>query len=157
MTAPGYCKACSSPLVKEINKRLARNDALVGIAEWCGKQGFAITRQKLGDHKAHITDPRTTFVEKARRNPEIRNGVTNDEFLQAVIDAAASRAELDPDAITITHGLKAVQVREARKEKSINVLLLLAETFTGKRLEQRPQPMIEGSWSEVPAPDEENP
>ena len=156
MTAPGFCKVCSSPLSKEIGKRLARGDSLVAVAEWCATRNFSVTRQKIGDHKQHITDPRSTFVENARRNPEIRNGVTNDEFLQAVIDVATARAEKDPDSISITHGLKAVQVREARKEKSINVLLLLAETFTGKRLEQRPQPMIEGSWAELPAPAEEN-
>ncbi len=148
MSAPGHCKVCAGPLAKEINKRLTRGDTLTALATWCDGRDFPVTRQKLADHKQHITDPRSTFVEHARRNPEIHNGVTNDEFLQAVIDTAAVRATIDPDSITITHGLQAVQVREARKEKQVNVLMLLSKVFTGQ-VEHQPPPMIEGSWSPV--------
>lgn len=152
MTTLGRCKCCAWEHVKELNRRLANDEALTALAAWADGRGFKVTRQKLADHKAHITDPRQTFVENARRNPAIKAGVTNDEFLQAVIDVAAQKAAEDPDSIGIAHGLKAVQIREARKEKQLNVLLVLAERLTA--LPTQPTEVIEGDWTEVPALEE---
>lgn len=153
MGATGFCKACSSPLAKQINQRLAADESLSAIVTWCKGRDFTVTRQTLARHKEHITDPRQTFVEKARRNPAIRNGVSNDEFLQAVIDAAAAKAESDPEAISVAHGLKAAQIRESRREKQTNVLIQIARVFTAQL--SQPTELIEGSWAELPAPAEE--
>lgn len=152
MTTLGRCKCCAWEHVKELNKRIARGDTQKAIVEWCATKDFQVTRQKIGDHTEHIRDPRETFVENARKNPAIRSGVTNDEFLQSVIDVAAQKAAEDPDSIGIAHGLKAVQIREARKEKQLNVLLVLAERLTA--LPTQPTDIIEGDWTEVPALEE---
>lgn len=149
MTRLGWCKACASPLVKAINKKLAAGESYTAVAEWCKSKDFPITRQKLADHREHITDPRQTFVENARRNPTIKNNVSNDEFLQAVIDTATAKIEADPDAIGVAHGLKAVQIRESRGQKQGNFLFIIAQTMTGALPTTNPAPeLIEGEWSE---------
>lgn len=143
MSSLGFCKVCKSSLVKEINKRLKRGDAYPPLVEWCKSHDFKVTRQKLADHKKHITDPRETLVDHARRNPAIRNGVSNDEFLQSIIDIAATRISENPDEISVTHALKAAQIRESRKQSQSNVLVLFAKASMG--LENQ-QPVIEGEW-----------
>lgn len=149
MTTLGRCKVCASSLLKDINKRLANDQSFQSVADWCKAKGFPVTRQKLADHKKHITDPRQTLVEHSRRNPAIKSNVSNDDFLQAVIDVSAAKIEADPDSIGVMHGLKAVQIREARREKSVNVLMLLARAFTGN-IETQPVELIEGSYTELP-------
>lgn len=146
MSALGYCKCCASPLVKEINKRLKRGDTYPAIVAWCGQRDFKVTRQKLADHKEHITDQKETLVEHAKKNPAIRNGVSNDEFLQAVIDIAAQKVAENPDEVTLAHALKAAQIREARKQNTTNVMLLFAERSMGLLPGQRPE-MIEGEYA----------
>jgi hypothetical protein len=144
----GFCKVCRSSLVKEINKRLKRSDPYPSIVEWCATHNFKVTRQKLADHKQHITDPKETLVEHARRNPAIKNGVSNDEFLQAIVDIASSRIAENPDEVTLTHALKAAQIRESRKQSQSNVLILLAQASRG-RLTAPQEELIEGDWRPV--------
>lgn len=146
MSSLGFCKVCKSSLAKEINKRLKRSDSYPTIVEWCKAHGFSVTRQKLADHRKHITDPKETLVDHARRNPAIKNGVTNDEFLQSVIDIAASRIAENPDEITLTHALKAAQIRESRKQQQPNVLVLFAKASMGLPANQD---VIEGQWRPV--------
>ena len=148
MTTLGHCRACRWERAKELNKRLARGDQLNATVEWADSKDFKISRWTLAKHKEHITDPRQTFVEAARSNPAIKGNVSNDEFLQAVIDAAASNAITNPEAITVSHGLKAAQIREAQKDKQVNVLMLLARAFT-QRIETQPVELIEGSYTEL--------
>lgn len=150
MTTLGRCKVCASPLLKDINKRLVNNESHPAVAAWCATKGFSVTRQKIGDHKKHITDPRQTFVEHARRNPAIKANVSNDEFLQAVIDVAATKIEADPDAIGVQHGLKAVQIREGRHQSQNNYLLIIAQKLTALPTTQ-PVALIEGEWHEETA------
>lgn len=111
--------------------------------QWLGTKQFKVTRQTIYNHRAHITDPKVTFVEEARKKPVIK--VSNDDFLQAVIDAAANRVVEDPDSVTIEQGLKAVAVRENRREKQVNILLAVAELVTSRQ----PIEMIEGVYREV--------
>lgn len=148
MSSLGFCKVCRSSLVKEINKRLKRSDPYPSIVEWCASHGFKVTRQKLADHKQHITDPKETLVEHARRNPAIKNGVSNDEFLQAIVDIASTRIAENPDEVTLTHALKAAQIRESRKQSTANVLLVFAERSMGRLPGQQPD-VIEGEYAVV--------
>lgn len=146
MSSLGFCKVCKSSLVKEINKRLKRSDTYPSIVEWCKSHDFSVTRQKLADHKAHITDPKETLVDHAKRNPAIKNGVTEDEFSQAILDIAYQRAMENPDDITVNHGIQIVKVRAAKKQSQSNVLILLAQASRG-RLSAPQEEMIEGEWS----------
>lgn len=148
MSSLGYCKVCKSSLVREINKRLKRSDSYPSIVEWCATHDFKVTRQKLADHKQHITDPKETLVDHARRNPAIKNGVSNDEFLQAIVDIASTRIAENPDEVTLTHALKAAQIREAKKQSKNNLLVVFAERSMG-RLPGQPVDVIEGSWTPV--------
>lgn len=152
MSSLGYCKVCRSSLVREINKRLKRDDTYPSIVEWCATHDFKVTRQKLADHKAHITDPKETLVDHARRNPAIKNGVSNDEFLQAIVDIATQRISVNPDEVTLGHALKAAQIRETRKQGQTNVLVQIARVFTAQIEPPKPTEMIEGSWAELPVP-----
>lgn len=133
--------------------RLARGDTLEAVVEFCASHDFKVSLRTLGTHRSHITDPRTTFVEAARKNPAIRNGVTNDDFLQAVTDAALAKIEADPDSVNVSHGLKAVAIREARKAQQANVLILIAQAFTGQVETTKPE-LIEGSYTLLPPVEE---
>lgn len=138
----GACKVCSSPFAKEVNKRLGSGQSAPQIVQWLQQaKGFGVTRQTLYNHREHVTDPRTTFVEEARRNPAIKN-VSNDEFLAAVVDAAAARVAQNPDDVTIEQGLKAVSVRESRRDKSVNILLAVAQYVT----QRTPIDVIDGEY-----------
>lgn len=149
MTALGYCKACSSPLVKEINKRLKRGDSQDSIAQWCASKDFPITRQKLGDHKKHITDQKQTLVDHAKSHPVIKSGVTDDEFSQAILDISYQRAIENPDEITVNHGIQIVKARAAKKQNTNALVLMFAQASMG-RLESAPKPeLIEGEYAVV--------
>ena len=137
----GACKLCGSPFAKEINKRLKDGASGSQIVQWLQTKQFTVTRQTVATHKKHITDPKQTFVEEARKNPAIKN-VTNDDFLAAVVDAAAARVTSDPDSVTIEQGLKAVSVREARRDKGINIFLAVAQLVT----QREPIELIEGEY-----------
>lgn len=118
--------------------------------DWCATRDFKVTRQKLADHKNHITDPKETLVDHARRNPAIKNNVSNDEFLQAIIDIGYQKAIEDPDNINVGHALKAAQVREARKQaNTTNVLMLFAAASMGLPTNQ-PEVIEGAAWKELP-------
>lgn len=140
--ATGYCKICASPLKGEVNRRLGRGETLAGVMAWLKGKDFPVSKPTLISHKKHITDPKTTFVDQARKNPAIKN-VTEDEFLQSVIDAAAARVAASPDDVTIEQGLKAAGVRASRKEKTVNVLVAVARLVTQRT------PLIEGEFTEL--------
>ena len=140
----GFCKVCSSSLAKQINKRLARGDSTTKIIAWAGDNDFSITKPTLLKHKKHITDPRTTFVDEAKKNPVIKR--TNyDEFLQALVDVGAARAAERPEDVTLDQSIRAAQTLAQRNDKRVDVLLVLAERLAPKQLE----PVIEGEWIEL--------
>lgn len=143
----GYCKVCASDLKAEINKRLRRRETYPAIMAWAATKDFSISKPTLISHKKHITDPKTTFVEAARKSPELKR-VTNTEFLEAVIAKANQRIESDPDAVTIDHGLRAAQVLESRKDRTGDALNVLVLALMGRRKEPD---MIEGEYIELPA------
>lgn len=146
MTAPGYCKVCRSPLVKEINKKLAKGESQPSIAEWCGQRDFKVTRQKIADHKDHITDPRVTLVERAKRSPAIK--ASSRDLLEATVQIGHENLMANPQDVTLTQALKAAQILESTKQQKGDTRILFAMLSMGKSL---PQPeMIEGTYTEIP-------
>jgi hypothetical protein len=155
----GYCKVCASELKAEINKRLKRGETYPAIMAWAKSKGFPISKPTLIKHKQHITDPKTTFVEEARKRPEIKR-VTHTEFLQSVVDTAAAKVAESPDEVTLDHGLRAAQALGAQKDRTSDAINVLVLALTGNL---RPQistqdDVIEGDYRVVPAlpvPEEE--
>lgn len=139
----GSCKVCESSLAKQMNKRIARGDSYTKLIAWAADNDFSVTKPTLLNHKRHITDPKTTTVEEARRNPAIKR-VSHDDFLQSLVDIAAARAAANPDDVSIDQGIRAASTLAAKGDKRIDVLVVLA-----KRL--APKEIIEGEWEEVPA------
>jgi len=132
---------------RPINKRLALGQSLMKVIEYSKSQDFSISKPTLINHKRHITDPRTTVVDQARRNPAIKR-VTTSEFLQTLVDIGASKAAANADAVTIDQSIRAAQVLESRKERSVDVLLVIARSLAPKEL-GAPGEMIEGTYREL--------
>jgi hypothetical protein len=128
----GSCKLCRSEFRSEINRRLARGETREQVQEWLATKDFKVSLPTLTTHRQHITDPKTTLVEQAQRNPAIRR-VTNSEFLETIRDIGAQRAIDNPDSVSLTHALKAAAQLEARQNKQIDVMLAIAQMAT-KRL-----------------------
>lgn len=142
---PGYCKVCDSPHKGEVNKRMKRGDSIASIARYLEEKESPISEPTLRSHRKHITDPKTTFVENARKNPVIKKASTRD-FLQSLVDVGAAKIEADPDAVSIDQSIRAAQIIENTKEKQVDALLQLARMLMGRP----PQPeYIEGEYVEV--------
>lgn len=152
MSTTGYCKVCQSPLVKEINKRLERGESAPSVVEWAAMKGFSINRKTVLSHKRHITDPRQTFVEQARRDPAIRN-VTTDQVIQGVKNAGFANLMRNPQSVTNNQMLSAVKIEEGRREKQVN-MLVLAQIFTKKLPPPEEPKLLEGEWHEADAQEE---
>jgi len=146
--ATGQCKVCKTSLKREINKRLARNDSYPSIIEWAKKKDFSVSKPTLGKHKAHITDPMTTLVDQARADPAIKR-VTVSEFRQALIDIGFQRALADPDSVSIDHALKASAQEDARKDKHVDVLMVVANRVTERLEPPKPEALV-GEYKEIP-------
>ena len=139
---PGYCKVCASPNVAQINKMLRDGRTSTKIIEWAGEFGEHFVRQTLYKHKEHITDPKTTFVERAKKNPIIKRA-SNEEFLDAVRDAGMAKVLDDPDSVSIGQALKAAQISMNAKKTNNGIQLVLVGVMTG-----RADDVIEGEWKE---------
>jgi hypothetical protein len=140
----GSCKACQSTFAKQINKRLARGESYNKVIAWLATNEFSISKPTLIAHKRHITDPKTTVVEQARKNPAIKR-VSHDEFLQSLVDIGAARAASNPDDVTLDQSIRAAQTLSSKGESKTNVLLILAQRLSPASLE----PVIEGDWREL--------
>lgn len=106
---------CSNALVKDINKQMKQNVALTEIATWAGDKGFSVRRQTLAKHRDHITDPRQTMVEHARRNPEIMN-VTPRQAADALLAVGMRNVAREPEQVKVGHVIKLIDIDARRKE-----------------------------------------
>ncbi len=141
--SPGYCKICASSLLPQINKMIAEGANAAKIARWAKEFNFTFARQTLYAHKEHITDPRTSFVDKARRNPVIKK-VSNNQFLEAIRDAAAAKAVEAPELVSIDHGLKAAQILQNDKKGADGIMLVLMKVMSGNQ-----EDVVEGEFTDV--------
>jgi len=149
----GFCKLCSSDLSKEINRRLARGESRAQVRDWLAAKDFKVSLPTLTSHRQHITDPKTTLVDDARRNPAIKR-VTSTDFLQAVVDMAAANIENSPQDVPLGAGIKAAALLEARREKPINVLMLIAQRATNRlEIPAEDIPLLEGEYEEIHEPE----
>ncbi len=147
---PGYCKLCASDLVPKINEMLRNGKNAAQIQKWCKEYNLTFARQTLYTHKEHITDPKTSFVDKARANPVIKR-VSNRDFLEAVRDAGAARAMQDPESVSVDQALKATQIMMQDKRGHDGLTIILVKAVTGHIDEVIDPPMlIEGEYTEVP-------
>lgn len=117
------------------------------VVDWSKQIGFPVTKPTVLKHKRHITDPKTTAVEQARKNPAIKR-VTHDEFLQTLVDIGAATAASAPEVVTMDQSIRAAQTLANKSDKKIDFLLVLAERLMPK------QEMIEGEWEELDSPRE---
>lgn len=140
---PGYCKICASALLPQINKMIKEGQNAAKIGRWAKEFGLTFARQTLYAHKEHITDPKTSFVQQARRNPVVKN-VSTRQFLEAIRDSAAAKAVADPDAVSIDHGLKAAQILSNDKKGAEGIKLILMSVMVGRADE-----VIEGEYTDV--------
>lgn len=140
---PGWCKICASPLLPQINTMLREGKKSTKIIEWAAEFNLEFVRQTLYKHKEHITDPKTTLVDRARRNPVIKRA-SNEEFLDAVRDAGFAKVAANPEDVSIGQALKAVQISMNAKKANEGVQLILVGVMTGKA-----DDVIEGEWKEI--------
>lgn len=165
-TQSGACKLCSWPFEGELNRKIrdAGFDAKdrpkfnAAMAErWAkDKYDFAFTRQTYYKHLDHIRHPADKYVaasHKPRADGELIRSSSNDDLLQAVIDLGMQRIEADPGSVSIDHALKAVQIRESRREKGQDMLLVFAKIVTGQGAVAGllPAPAVEGEFAEIEA------
>lgn len=148
----GYCSLCASEIEPELNKRLKADWKAPAIQEWMAKftkpdgRPMYANRQTIYAHKKHITssqDRVVSYAQRARENPVIKTA-SNRQFLEAVRDIGFQRAQDNPEEITISDALKAVQIMESTKEKTGDVYVILASVMA------RNEPVvIEGTGVEV--------
>lgn len=91
---------------------------------------MSLSKPTVLKHKAHITDPLTTFVKQAQRDPAIRQ-VSDDDYLNAVVAAAAKRVGDAPELVTVTEGIKATQARP-QKRPNHDILMVIAGWVTDR-------------------------
>lgn len=142
----GSCKICSSAYAKQFNKRLNRGDSLMKVVDWSATVDFPVSKPTVLNHKRHITDPKTTVVDQARKNPVIKR-VSHEEFLQSLVDIAAARAAANPDDVSIDQGIRAASTLANKTDKQTSVLLVLAQRLMPKALPAEGE--YEGEWLEL--------
>jgi hypothetical protein len=137
------CKVCQSEDRDQINEFMAKRQSLRQIETWTRRQGRSITRPTLTRHLEHALDAKSQFVENAA--PLVVRRVNSAEFLQSVVDVAATRVDT-PGEVGVQEGLRAAQILEQKKESGRDGLRVLALVLMGKEPDT-----IEGEYRELPA------
>lgn len=159
----GSCKICRWVHEGELNAKYIEDSKAFNAAkalQWAdGKYEFRFVRQTFYTHtREHLKSAEDRFVEKAEREiarasrGTVKNA-SNDDFLQAVIDLGMSKALDAPETVGIDHALKAVSIREARKDRVNSLTLVLAGFITGNKPVYTPidsDIIIEGQIKELP-------
>ena len=128
------CSVCSSPLVREIDRRARANTPAVDIELWAQSQGSTLTRHAIG---RHLRAGHAPGAVNRPRGPR----VVSDDFLTAVRDAAhedLAAGELRP---TLRDGIAsqvALDQRTARYQDR-QLMARIALALTGSPLLDRPR------------------
>jgi len=155
--SPGYCKICAHPDA-HVFVRGAREGGKAGKG-WNAKEaqdagkvyGLSFDRATWYKHLEHAKTGEQLMIqaaEKVRREGaltvrDVKTG--SGELLDAIIDLGAQRAMNNPEEVTLDHALKAIQIKESRKDKGSDQLNILVQFVTGN-----PPPVtIEGTAREV--------
>lgn len=139
----GYCKICDSPYAHQVNLLLQKKLTYPQISAALEPFEFRFNRGTLRNHKTHSTDPKTTFVRAAQKNPALSE-VSNEEYLRQVRNAAAANVAANPEAVTVDQGIKAAQVMMQDRNTRDALGIVLMKTLTGRSDE-----VIEGEWREA--------
>lgn len=140
---PGYCKICDSPFTFQIDHLLNKGQNAAQILRALEPFDFRFDRATLRKHKAHSSDPMTTFVKQAEKVGAIRQ-VSSQEYLQAVQEAAAVNVSTRPETVTVDQGINAAKVLLQDRNQRDSLKIVLMKTMTGRRDE-----LIEADWTEV--------
>lgn len=131
---PGYCKLCSFAnvdLQAEFDRRV-----LVWtpkqLNEWLEERDTPrVSRPTIYNHREHVRNPKDRLVNAVERHRQEQGvqpaTVSEEDFLQAIINVGAQRVAENPEEVTIDQALKAAQIRGnlAKKGNDINVLVAI--------------------------------
>lgn len=133
----GYCKLCASPDAHvfirgatEGGKKGSGWNAAEAIE--AGKAyGLVFDRHTWYSHLKHAKDGRKALVQAAEGTRQLTIArTTNQEFLETVRDIGMARALANPETISPSDALKAVQIMEGKKEKGGDALAILVSFVT---------------------------
>ena len=133
---PGYCTLCNFKDQRALDKKILDGWSARQVNDWLGANfGLSVHRQTVYAHKRHVMHPADRLV-TAQRRREVEHGtlpqqVSTAEYLEAVKGAAMQRVIDDPGSVTVEHGLKAASILTQTREKTDNVVIVLAKLLTG--------------------------
>ena len=143
------CKICTSPYRGEIEDFIALqahggtlDDGTRVSIEWIKRQaqewwGFKLNDPNIQRHRdkhfrigdpgqlTTVEDSRQQLQRKSRAGELERHGV--DDFLESIVTIAANKASIDPERVTIDHGLKAAaELTKRRQDDAIERQMMQA-------------------------------
>ena len=142
----GFCKVCSSPLARDINRLLKNGQNAGQITRYAEAKGLKLHRETIYSHRDHVTAGQDKLVNWRAKAPVVIRKTTNQQFLETVRDIGMSKAMSDPDLVDVNHALKAVALMEAKRDRGDSITLILAQIVTGHRPADL---VIEGTAEEI--------
>ena len=161
---PGYCTLCSisdDKTRKALTKQYQQGNKAPSINAWLlANIGKGFDRRTIYSHRQHIKSPKDRLVgavvARQASDPSLPQQVTEDEFLQRIIDAAAANLATSPESVTIDQGIKAASTKLGAKASNRAGMTVLFATLTA--IPEGPPTLllqdgsIEGEVVEVPEP-----
>jgi hypothetical protein len=117
--------------------------------QWLDTQiGKRVARETVYKHRDHIAHPKdrvVTAVARRQAQGSLPQVSSDEQFLNAIQSIALRKAMEDPDQVTISHGLKATQIKQQAKDRTSAVIIAIQNIITQGRI----VPDIEGEVRDV--------
>lgn len=157
MGRQGYCKLCSfdDPDVQfDFDKAVRAGWTPKKLNVWLESKDLKpVDRLTVYKHREHVASPKDRMVSAVAKHQAeqgvVPAKVSEEEYLEAIVSAAAMRLQADPGAVTIDQGIKAAQVRGTLKNKGQNIALSLIFTGQYQISGQSDPQIIEGEAREI--------
>ncbi len=135
---PGYCLLCSlkdEKTRKALTKQYQAGHKSPVINQWLFDNiGKGVDRRTIYSHGAHIKSPKDRLVgavtARQASDPSLPQSVSEDEFLQRVMDAAAMNLASNPESVSVDQGIKAASAKLSAKTSNRAGLQALFVTLT---------------------------
>lgn len=142
------CHVCRHPQVDLINRRMKEGVPVLGLIRWMKDEGMApFHRNTLQKHRArHLTDEferkRVHAVQTLQTQAQILKPSATSDIAQLVRDVAVARVASGEVKPSISEGLRAQALLDARTGKALDVTvrLMIARALGGA---------VEGEWRPV--------
>jgi len=144
----GYCTLCSVDDVNiqdGVDRRVGKlkpngkyEYSATKVNEFLTSKGLrGVDRQVVYNHRKHVMHPKDKLVSAVKKR-DLERGpapqqVSEDEFLDSLVNVGLRKVQSDPDSVTIDQALKAVQIKKNSGKMGSGIQVLVGLMTGGPR------------------------